>query len=79
MGGRLFAPPRYYDKWMDQIHEKDEHCGFGKACEEHRRVLADVRDARGMAPMDERTDYTVQAWEKHHESRVNLYQQRGKV
>lgn len=71
--GKQFRPPRYYDKWMGQIHEKEDH-----DCDEHRRIMIDVR----MKRMEEKNipdDYTLEAREKIHRARQALYQQRNAI
>ena len=77
ISGRQFRPPRYYDKWMTQNHsdQKDNTC---TDCTVHQNIMMDVRmkrDADAVALADEK----LAAKEKIHQSRVELYEQRGKI
>lgn len=40
--GKEYKPPRFYDKWMEQYHEKEEDCD----CEAHWKVMQEVRAYR---------------------------------
>ncbi len=63
LDGREFKPPRYYDKWMEENHPK---------------IIFEVRCKR-----DEEAEYIpkkkLQAKEKIHQARTDLYESRGKI
>ncbi len=61
--GKEFKPPRYYDKWM---------------MENHPEIMIDVKERRYDA-IEEVSNYTMAAREAIHQSRVDLFQGRGKV
>lgn len=61
-------PPRFYDKWMEQVHP-DPDC----ACDEHRERLLEVKEERRVETPDK---YKLEAQKRIHEARNSLYSQR---
>jgi hypothetical protein len=75
LNGMTFKPPRYYDKVMDQ--ECREEC-FAGSCEVHQEVMMHVREKR-IEESVEKSRESLRAAEVHHEARVALFSNGGKV
>ncbi len=71
MDGQEFKPPRYYDKWMDLDDDKG-------GARERRHTMMEVREKRITEALDV-SNYTLQAREKIHTARVDLFSHRSKV
>lgn len=70
--GREFRPPRYYDKWMEQTHDKDPDC----PCEEHQAAFNQTRHNRIDHIMEIEqfpTDFELASKKKHHRARNRLF------
>lgn len=70
--GTPLKPPRYYDRWMDQIHDE---CWD---CTEHQSIMYDVRRQRHIDAV-EITDEKLIMKEKVHRAKVHLFQGRAAI
>ncbi len=76
--GHECKPPRYYDKWMDMVHEQSAQCNFGKACPEHMDMMETVRERRYYEAV-QMTKYQMMSAEKIHEARTKLFAGRAGI
>lgn len=75
--GREYRPPRYYDRWMDEDHSESEF-PCGSRCEEHQEVMKQVR-MRRWEEVEFAERYELDARERHHVSRMGLFDRRDGV